>query len=454
MNILLIEPSYKNKYPPLGLMKISTFHNGLGDDVTFAKGLYPELAKQEWDRIYITTLFTFYWNQTIKTINFYKKSTKDPNNIFVGGVLASLLPDDIEATTGIRPVVGLLNKKGKLGLIDDETVDDMVPDYKIIDHNENPYLKCSYPVNNAHIGYMTRGCVNKCDFCAVRVLEPKYVKYRPLQEQVKEAERIFGPKKDLMLLDNNVLASPEFDRIIDEIKDMGFYKGAKLNNALRHVDFNQGLDARLLTKKKMKRLAEIPLRPMRIAFDNVKLKDTYIQAVKLAAEYGQKQLSNYILFNHTDDAPEDFYERLQINIELNEKLNTQIFSFPMKFSPIFEGNNKDRKHVGKHWNRRYLRGIQCILAATHGVVGPQRKFFETAFGKNAKEFKQIISMPDDYIIYRSKHRDNGAGDWAALYKKLNSDQKKLLVEQLSSYKRGTHIYTDNPLVDALLKHYI
>ena len=58
-NILLIEPGYKNKYPPLGLMKIAQYHgqNGKQDNVHFVKGEDPTAYDQAWDRIYVTTLF-------------------------------------------------------------------------------------------------------------------------------------------------------------------------------------------------------------------------------------------------------------------------------------------------------------------------------------------------------------------------------------------------------------
>ena len=62
-NILLIEPSYNTKYPPLGLMKISTYHKE--DYVVFYKGTKATLRDQDWDIIYITTMFTFQWKKTI-----------------------------------------------------------------------------------------------------------------------------------------------------------------------------------------------------------------------------------------------------------------------------------------------------------------------------------------------------------------------------------------------------
>jgi hypothetical protein len=169
----------------------------------------------------------------------------------------------------------------------------------------------------------------------------------------------------------------------------------------------------------MRRLAELSIKPLRIAFDHIKLEKDYIKRVEWASEFGIVNLSNYILYNF-HDIPEDFYRRLEINIELNERLGTKIFSFPMKYIPI---NNKDRKHVGKHWNHRYLRGIQCILQATHGVVSPRREFFHAAFGKNVAEFKKLLMLPDNYIIFREDHKDNGAADWAKIYDSLSDVQQ-------------------------------
>jgi len=200
------------------------------------------------------------------------------------------------------------------------------------------------------------------------------------------------------LLDNNVLASDEFPSIVKEIKRCGFYKGAVFGKAQRYVDFNQGVDARLLTEEKLELLTQLPLKPLRIAFDNIKFEKLYTEKIRLAHKYGIRHLSNFILFNF-DDTPEDFYRRLQINIELNDELGLSIYSFPMKFVPL---DAKDRKYIGPNWTKTQLRGIQCILHATHGVVGPRRPFFEKAFGRDADEFRYIIEQPEETIFYRGK----------------------------------------------------
>ncbi len=118
--VLLVEPAYKVKYPPLGLMKISTYHKSHGDEVVFYKGTSAAIRDQRWDIIYIATLFTFQWKRTIETIKFYQRNKLKNDNIKVGGILASLLQADIERETGIAPHFGLW-----------EEVDRLKPDYAL-----------------------------------------------------------------------------------------------------------------------------------------------------------------------------------------------------------------------------------------------------------------------------------------------------------------------------------
>ena len=271
-NILLIEPGYKCKQPPLGLMKISFFHkNILHDYVRFTKGKLPDaLSETKWDRIYVTTLFTFEWKATIEAIEYAKTLVDSNAQIVVGGIAATLLPDQIFEETGIRPICGLLNEPGKLGLPGDECIDQITPDYSMLEDVD--YI---YPFNDAYFLSATKGCGNKCGFCAVQTLEPTFIPYIDIKDRIKAIDERFGPKKDLILMDNNVLRSPRFNDIIDDIIAAGFGKGATYKNprtgktVQRYVDFNQGLDALFLTEEKARRLGEIALRPARVAFDHV-----------------------------------------------------------------------------------------------------------------------------------------------------------------------------------------
>ena len=446
-HILLVEPAYKNKFPPLGLMKLSTYHKLKGDYVQFVKGCDPKLSILKWDRIYISTLFTFYWDITIKTIKYYVNSAKSPDNVFVGGVMATLLWNDIEKETGVRVIRGLLDKPGMLDKGDKRIIDNVIPDYQIL--NEIEY---DYGLKAAYIGYATRGCPKKCPFCAVNKIEPNYVHYLPLKKQILGIEEIYGPKLNLVLMDNNILASTNFEKIINEIIDLGFYKGAKFNGKLRKVDFNQGTDAYYLTSGKMALLAKTAIRPLRIAFDYISMKDLYISKIKLARDYGISNLSNYVLYNYVD-APEDFYQRLKINVQLNEELGTKIYSFPMKYIPL---TAKDRSFIGKSWNKKILRGIQCVLLVTRGLVSPRKEFFEAAFGSTFEEFLQIVLMPEDYIINRRRHELNGAFDWRNNYKKLTKSERTLFLNLIANNKvtKEDTKKVSSLKMKRLLSHYI
>ncbi len=168
------------------------------------------------DRVYVTTLFTFYWDITINTILFAKQLVKNPHSdVVIGGVMGTVLADDVEAATGIKPFKGLLDKPRMLDKDNDIIVDVLPLDYSIL--KEVDY---EYPETDAYYGYMTRGCIRKCSFCAVPTLEPQYSQYIPIREKIQSTIDDYGAQRHLLLLDNNVLASPQFPDIIQEIKEI------------------------------------------------------------------------------------------------------------------------------------------------------------------------------------------------------------------------------------------
>lgn len=115
-----------------------------------------------------------------------------------------------------------------------------------------------------------------------------------------------------------------FPALVKNINEHARIPVDKRKSLVRYVDFNQGLDARLIDDYKMARLAELNIRPMRIAFDHIEQREIYERAIRLAAKHGVRDLSNYILYNF-NDTPEDFYNRLRINIDLCEELDVAIY---------------------------------------------------------------------------------------------------------------------------------
>ena len=572
--VLLLEPNYKNKFPPIGLMKLSTYFRTRGDEVVFYKGdlrdfviqqiveecltklyqidnsinwklradkitLYIKYRKKNylnsiniddseyailvytwleyykkfyysgeyrkhprWDWVGVTTMFTFYWDITIETIEFAKTMVKDVKNLMVGGVLASIQPNEIEAATGIKPHCGTLHTPGEIDKDDNRIIDELPLDYSILDE-----IEYEYPDSGAFYSYATRGCIRQCPFCAVPIIEPKYQPYLPLQERIKRTRRLFGDQRNLLLMDNNVLASGELSKIIDDIKACGFAKGAKFiepnqydiairnlrlhindrayirkcfkllkelnemksftlaqrtiiyglrekygflhletctrealistyrefapyfqrkydkqKGKLRFVDFNQGVDARLFNDKIVSKLSEIAIRPLRIAFDNIRDKDVYVKALTMSVKHEIKDFSNYLLYNFKDK-PIDLYNRLKLNVDKCEELGVSIYSFPMKYHPVKGEHSHDRDFIGEHWNRKYIRAIQAILNATKGKVGRGQSFFEEAFGKNENEFQELLMMPETFLLYRFFFRDLG------YTQRWRDDMAKLSIEE-------------------------
>lgn len=458
--VLLLEPGYRNKYPPLGLMKLAAYHRARGDDVQFSKvsfgGLDAPLSLLDtpWDRVYVTSLFSFEWKRTAEAINLaIQYAGGQPERVFVGGIAASLMHDAFVAEpkwAGVRFIQGLLDGHPAHSLqlsaedcefgADDVAgppIEERIPDYSILAHTDY-----TYPVRDAYFGYASRGCVRKCSFCGVPKLEGAQKEMPPLANLVNGVARSYGEKKDLVLMDNNITASARYKEVIAEIRDLGFQAGGKLsrNSKLlkRRVDFNQGVDARILSKDAMylREMATICISPLRIAFDHIGVRKPYETSIRMAADVGLTSLSNYMLYNFMD-SPRDLYLRMHLNISLNEKLGIRIWSFPMRYQPV---NLKDRSHVGKNWNRYYLRSFQVMLQATHGVVSGSPSFFERAYGNSPEAFERLLSIPHAFIFHRD-HYEFGEGrpmleEYMQLRNGLSESQQRELVNRLAGVEGG------------------
>ena len=230
-------------FPNLALMKISAWHKNNGDTIEWFDGFTSRCIG--YDKVYSSKIFTF--------------SDEDkylPYDAILGG-------------TGY-------------GLMDTLSVevDSIFPDYSI------------YPNVDSAIGFLTRGCPNKCSWCIVPKKEGEIKPYLSWKAVKRKDSR------NIVFMDNNVLAS---DWGLSNIEDMG---GRDLR-----VDFNQGLDARLITKSVAHLLGNLFwLKPIRMACDHKSQMPYIEQAVKyLREEHATpKNYFCYVLVKDIDDA----YERV------------------------------------------------------------------------------------------------------------------------------------------------
>jgi hypothetical protein len=182
----------------------------------------------------------------------------------------------------------------------------------------------------------------------------------------------------------------------------------------------------------LRELSTICLKPLRIAFDHIGLRKPYEQAIRFAQEFGLTELSNYMLYNF-HDSPADLFERMRLNVTLNEDLNIRIWSFPMRYQPT---DLPHRTYVGEKWSRYQLRSMQLILQATHGVVSGAPKFFKRAFGDAYEEFEDMLLRPHHFIFNRDWY-DELAGkaefeEFKAEFRRLSASDKTELLQLLSS----------------------
>jgi len=296
---------------------LAAYHRQRGDFVRLVNGTSDDGFDP--DVIYITSLFTYAWKPVHEAIRFYSSEYKKAR-VVVGGVYASLCQDHLKEAFGTRIEICR-------GVIPE--LDDLMPAYWLI-----PQWKSS-------ILFSSRGCIRKCPFCSVPQLEPKF-------EAKKSIKHLIYPgHKRVILWDNNILASPYWRNIFYELEESGL-----------EVDFNQGLDARLLTDETALILRRLRIPIVRLAYDSKGIKKSLKRAINLLMGVGVsgRRIVVYCLYGYLDK-PEDFLERIR------DLTAWGVVAYPMRYQPL-EPGNKD-SYVSPNWTSEQLE----MIARARRVIG-------------------------------------------------------------------------------------
>lgn len=317
MRILLVEPDYYARYPPLGLLKIGTYHRLLGDEVYFVRGR-SQAQVPEPETIYVTSLFTYAWRPVRDAISYYR-ALFPKARILLGGIYASLLPDHAKLLGADEVHVGLKRE-----------LEDLVPSWDLI------------PEWDGSILFASRGCIRKCGFCSVPKLEGP-----PTDLRQRVRNLIYPGHKRVILWDNNILGNENWEPIFDELADLDL-----------EVDFNQGLDARRVTPGVAKKLSRLKLHSIRMAYDYPGVGPFVKQAIEILAKEGipPRKIVVYTLFNYVDD-PQNFRDRVA------ELLSWGVTSYPMRFEPLTSLTKN--AWVSPSWTEEELQAV----AAARRVMG-------------------------------------------------------------------------------------
>lgn len=315
-NVLLIEPAYRRQYVPIGLGKISTYLKRKRAKVTYAR----EAIAGKFDLVCVTTLFTNDSKIVVRTIrNIGDSVFLGGVPVLVGGIFASLMPEYIYNETGMPCFTGYSKR-----------LDAMVPDYSIDYGIPERWRDTSFT-------FTTRGCINKCVYCMVWRLEPKFYINKNWKAHIVDGKKIAA------ISDNNFLAAPL--KHIREVVDFLVEKD-------KRVIFNNALDVRLMDVARADQIARLKYqgKGMRFAFDHMEEDGYYQRALELIEARTKIKTFTYVMFGFKDK-PWDAHYRVRECVKYNS------VPYVIRYRPL-DLLTRSNPYVGKYWTKQLMKAFQ------------------------------------------------------------------------------------------------
>lgn len=267
MRIGLIDVDGHN-YPNLPLMKLAAYHKKLGHEVMWYEplihGELPGTQRRPLDRVYMSKVFSFtpdyapfvYANEVIKGGSGYC----------------------IELVNGRE----IYHKERDVEL--PYEVEHIYPDYTI-------YYGRVKNIENTAYGFCSRGCPRGCSFCHVKEKEGS------CSHKVADLSEFWHGQKYISLCDPNVLACKDWKDILQQLID-----------SKASVDFNQGVDIRLMTEEKAEMLKKVKIKQIHFAYDRYEDRDVIeekFRAFKEITGWEHHKVSVYVLTNFNTTPEQD-----------------------------------------------------------------------------------------------------------------------------------------------------
>jgi hypothetical protein len=239
MRIGLVDVDGTGRFPNIALMKISAFHKARGDSVEW----YDPLWGGRFDKVYLSKVFSF---------------TPDYD----------------------YPINAIEVQRGGSGycisLVDGKEVFDKSKDIPLPPEIEHIYPDYSlYPelTKDTAFGFLTRGCPRGCDFCIVGKKEGR------CSIKVADLSEFWNGQKKIVLCDPNILACKDWKDLLQQLIDSG-----------AEIDFNQGLDIRLMNEEKAGMIASMRIKEIHFAWDRYEDKDKVLPKLKLFADIAYQKI--------------------------------------------------------------------------------------------------------------------------------------------------------------------
>lgn len=220
-----------HNFPNIPLMKISAWHKAQGDHVEW----YDPMFSEHQDRVYMSKVFSF-----SPDFEYYINA-------------------DEVVKGGSGYCISLVNGKEVFDKSKDielpQEIEHIYPDYSL------------YGITDTAYGFLTRGCPRGCSFCHVEAKEGRR------SYKVADLSEFWNGQKNIVLCDPNILACRDWKDLLQQLIDSKAW-----------VDFNQGLDIRMMTEEKAKMLKQIKTRDLHFAWDRYEDKEKILPKFKMFKE--------------------------------------------------------------------------------------------------------------------------------------------------------------------------